>query len=168
MFTHKPEFALSSKTNIMANNAAIEAAVASLQGSNAINFAATAKEFKIDRNTLRRRYNGQSVSREEAIARCAMKLSPEQEEVLVRHIVELTNRGTPPSSRIVKNFAEEMIGDFLGGQWTKRFIKRHQSRLKSIYLRSMDHTRQKAECRPHFVKFYRLVGSDPSYINSIC
>ena len=164
MITHKSEFVLSLKINIMVNNAAIELAIAALESSEIINFTATAKEFEIDRNKLRRRYYGQCVPKEEAMARCAMKLSPEQEEVLVRHIIELTNRGTPPSTRIVKNFAEEMIRDYIGEQWIKRFIKRHQSRLKSIYLRSMDHQRQKAEFRPHFIEFYRLVSSNPLHI----
>ena len=158
MITHKPEFILSLKIHIMVNNEAIDAAVAFLESSEKPNFKKAAKKFVVDRNTLRRRYKGESVSHKEAVARCSMKLSPEQEEVLVRHIIDLTNRGTPPSPRIVKNIAEEMIADYLGKLWIGRFLKRHESRLKCIYLRSMDHLRQKAEFRPHFVEFYRLVN----------
>ena len=116
MITHKPEFILSLKIHIMVNNEAIDAAVAFLESSEKPNFKKTAKKFMVDRNTLRRRYKGKSISYKEAITRCSMKLSPEQEEVLVCYIIDLINWGIPPSPCIVKNFAEEIIADYLNKQ----------------------------------------------------
>ena len=114
MITHKSEFILSLKIHIMVNNEAIDAAVAFLESSEKPNFKKAAKKFVVDCNTLQRQYKGESVSYKEAVTRCSMKLLSEQEEVLVCHIIDLTNRGIPPSPCIVKNIAEEMIADSLG------------------------------------------------------
>ncbi|KAL5316020.1 hypothetical protein ACEPPN_016894 [Leptodophora sp. 'Broadleaf-Isolate-01'] len=41
-------------------------------------------------------------------------LTDEQEEVLIKHINRMTERGMPPTSQIVKNLAEEIIGKPVG------------------------------------------------------
>ena len=42
------------------------------------------------------------------------RLTNAQESVLIRQINFLTNRGLPPTSRIARNMAEEMIGERVG------------------------------------------------------
>ena len=140
--------------------------MAFLESSETVNYSETARDFKVDRVTLRRRFLSISTSKKEAAIHCSGKLSPEQENTLVQHIIKLTNRGTPPSPHIIKNFAEEMIQGSIGQQWTTRFIRRHESDLKSTYLHPIDHARQRAEYKPHFIKFYRLVSSNWAYNDS--
>ena len=142
----------------MGYNEDIEAAVAFLKSSNTIDYSKTTRDFKVNHITLHRRYLGISASKQEGHTYSSRKLSLEQEKTLINNIIKLTNRGTPPTAYIIKNFAEEMIQEPLGKQWTTRFIRHHQNSLKSIYLHSMDHARQKAEYKPHFAEFYQLVG----------
>lgn len=63
----------------------------------------------------------------------------------------------PPRASIVRNLAEEMIGRRVGKNWTGSFVKRYETRLKSLYLRSIDKDRVKAEYTPVFDLFYSLV-----------
>jgi hypothetical protein len=53
----------------------------------------------------------------------------------------------------VKNLAEEIIHDELGINWVSRFIRRHQDRLKSVYLRTINHKRKVADNTYHFRHF---------------
>ena len=58
---------------------------------------------------------------------------------------------------MVKNFAEEMIGRSVGMNWVSDFCRRHQSELKSLYLRNIEHLRVKGEYGPTYKLFYDLV-----------
>ena len=62
----------------------------------------------------------------------------------------------PPTSRIVKNMAEEIRGGEVNKNWTANFVKRHQGRLKSLYLRNIDNLRAQAEYEPMFKHFFDL------------
>ena len=76
---------------------------------------------------------------------------------MIHLIISLTDRGLPPTSRIIRNLAEELLGGPVGKNWTGDFIKRHKDRLKSLYLRNIDSQRHKAEYKPSFKQFYDLV-----------
>ena len=82
----------------------------------------------------------------------------------MQYIIQLTSRDTPPSPQTVKNMAEELSGTSVGKSWTNRFLKRHKNWLKSIYFRSIDHLRQKADYIPHITEFYKLVGQNFSLV----
>jgi hypothetical protein len=84
-------------------------------------------------------------------------LTSNQEEELIKVINDLSFRGLPPTSSIVRNLAEEMVSRLVGKNWTGQFIKRHKARLKSIYLRNMDNMRVKAEYGPMIQLFFRMV-----------
>lgn len=58
---------------------------------------------------------------------------------------------------MVRNLAEEMIQKPVGKNWTGQFVKRHQSRLTSLYLRNIDNQRVKAEYAPLIKQSYDLV-----------
>ena len=75
----------------MGYNEDIEAAVAFLESSETVNFSETARDFKIDRVTLHRRFLDISTSKKETAIHYSGKLSPEQENVLVQHIIKLTD-----------------------------------------------------------------------------
>ena len=121
------------------------------------NFNATANKHNLLRTTLRARFYNIHTSRAEAASLYSRRLTDAQEEVLVGHINRLTNRGIPPTTQMVRNFAEEMIQDDVGQCWTSDFVKRHKDRLHSQYLRTIDKKRFKAETTALFQGFYDKV-----------
>jgi hypothetical protein len=66
------------------------------------------KQFQINRSTLSRRHRGKTTSQAEYISNVSRALSDIQEDTLVLVINKYTARGIPPTSIIVKNFAEEL------------------------------------------------------------
>ena len=149
----------------MTHNARIEAALADLESQDIPNYAATARKYGVNRITLARRWRGEQGTREEATATSRLLLNPLQEEELVQYILKLTRQGTSPTPHIVKNIAEELVGKSIGEDWTHRFIKRHDNRLHSIYLKSIDKIRQKADYKPYLAEYYRLVTCSGAYIS---
>ena len=68
------------------------------------------KKHGVVRSTLTRRYRRETQSREEqAIAQ--QKLTPQQEEELVKYIEELTARYIPPTREMIANFASAVAQD---------------------------------------------------------
>ena len=138
-------------------DARIELAIADLKRQDKPNIMGTAKKYGLNESTLRRRYKGQNLSHRAATSEYRQRLTFTQEEVLIGQINRLTDRGLPPTSQIVKNLAEEMIGSPIGKNWTGQFVKRYKSRLQSLYLRNIDKDRTNAEYAPMFKQFYDLV-----------
>ena len=141
----------------MTHNARMEAAMAELDAQLQPNFSAVAKNWLLERTTLAKRWRGQTMSREEANSEYRQLLTNAQEEALIARINHLTDRCMPPTSRIVKNMAEEIRGGEVNKNWTAHFVKRHQGRLKSLYLRNIDNLRAQAEYEPMFQHFFDLV-----------
>ena len=139
------------------HDARIELAIAHLKRQEKPNIMGTAREYGLVESTLRRRFKGQIMSRQAANSIHRQNLTLVQEEVLIGQINRLTDRGLPPTSRIVKNLAEEMIGHPVGKNWTGQFVKRYPDRLHSVYLRNIDKERTNAEYAPMFKQFYDLV-----------
>ena len=122
------------------------------------NFSAITQDFpSTDRHTLRWRFEGIQTSRREAHSIHHQNLSIEEEEQLIITINKLTARGLPPTSQMVRNLAEEMISRAVGKNWTGQFVKRHQNRLESIYLRNIDNIRTQSEYTPMIKLFFDLV-----------
>lgn len=138
----------------------LEAALASLSLQEAPNIRATAREFGVIESTLRRRFRGQTVSARQARFETHNRLSKAQEKALINQINHLTDRGIPPTTKMVKIFAEEIIKDSVGKNWVGAFVKRYQTELKSIYLRNMNSDRMKAKYASIFKHFYDLVSDD--------
>ncbi|RDL32578.1 uncharacterized protein BP5553_09034 [Venustampulla echinocandica] len=63
----------------------------------------------------------------------------------------------PPTPRIVRNLAEEIIKDYVNKNWASTFVRRHRDELKSVYLRNIDNQRRKAEYLPLFEFFFKLL-----------
>lgn len=138
--------------------ASIDEALAELRLQEAPVVRATARKFGVVESTLRRRFKCQTVSVRQSRALLQQLLSPAQERALILQINRMTDRGLPPTPRMIRNFAEEMIQAPVGKNWAGRFVKRHQSELKSIYLRNMDSQRVKAEYAPVFKQFFDRVS----------
>jgi hypothetical protein len=144
----------------MVNEDVIQKALADLEAQEAPNYRATAKKYGIHHTTLLRRFKHQSVSRKIAVSLYGKRhLTDAQEEVLIRRINTLADRGMPPTPQILRNLVEEAIKDEIGVHWVNRFCERHQDRIKSVYLRAMDKNRQFADNTRHYEHFYQTVSS---------
>ena len=138
-------------------SALVDAAVTAFQRGEFTDYSKAARHFKCDRTAVSKRIRGLTKTRKEATHFYYAALTIEQEEVLIRHINHLTDRGMPPTSSIVKNLAEEIRGREVGKNWVGQFVKRHKSRLKSQYLRNIDNIRVGAEYAPMFELFFAIV-----------
>ena len=90
------------------------AAFAALDLQETRNYSKVAKKCELERTTLANRYKGQTVSRKVFLSESRQCLTEAQEEALIEQINKLTDNHIPPTSQMVKNFAEEMIGREVG------------------------------------------------------
>jgi hypothetical protein len=141
-----------------ANSKRIDAAIAAIRRGEFSDYASAAAEYECHPSAVSRRIRGLTKSREAATSLWRQCLTSEQEEVLIQRINDLTNRGMPPTSQIVKNLAEEIRGAGVGKNWVGQFVKRHGIKLKSLYLRNIDNLRAGAEYAPMFQLFFSVVS----------
>ena len=98
------------------------------------NFTAIARDFPpVNCQTLKRWFYGQQNSQAEAISQSRKNLTTIEEEELIKHINMLTDHGLQPTSAMVQNIAEEMIGWAVGKNWTGQFVKRYKDWLQSVF-----------------------------------
>ena len=153
-FLHLPSFF----SHKMVNEAAISAAIADLKTQTTPNYGATAKKYNISRDTLRRRYKGETTSRSEAHLEAQGLLSNAHEKALVERINILSARGIPPTPAVVRNLVIELTGALVGEHWVSRFVERHRDQLYSVYLDSIDYSRRVADNIKHFSHYFMLVS----------
>jgi hypothetical protein len=146
-----------SHVNSMAHDARIAEAITDLQSQDRPNIAATARKYRIARETLSKRFRGKTGSNQQANSYVRQQLTQPQEETLIEYVNKLNDRGFPPTPQILKNIAESIAKTSLGPNWVARFCKRHHTRLASIYLRTIDHKRKLADNSQHFEHFFSLV-----------
>jgi hypothetical protein len=144
--------------NKSTHNDRMELALADLKQQEKPNVLHTAKKISLAESTLRKRWQGKSMSQQAANSEYKQRLTDAQETMLVQQINRLTDRGLPPTSSIVRSLAEEMIQGPVGKNWTGGFVRRNKDKLISLYLRNIDSQRTKAEYPPMFKYFYTLVG----------
>ena len=137
----------------MVNEADVQLALADLALQEQLNYTSIARKYNIPRTTLWHRHKGQSVSHQEAHSIYQKHLTNVQEETILAHIGNLTDRGLPPTPKILGNIVEEMIRQPIGQNWVYRFCQKYQDRIKSKYLRAIDQQRQIADNSPYFKHF---------------
>jgi hypothetical protein len=98
----------------MINEQDIQKALAEVESSLDPNYTEIAKKYGLERSTLSRHARGKTTSREDFQSQVHQCLTDAQERVLIHQINRLTERGIPPTSQMVKNFVEEMIGRAVG------------------------------------------------------
>src|SRR5580692_5995260 len=141
----------------MSHNERIDLALASLERQLLPNYNGTAKEFNVHRTTLMCRHKGISTSREQATSEHKKCLTNTQEATLISVINKLSIRGLLPTTQIVKNLAEEIIGRKVNKNWMAHFVHRYRDQLKSLYLRNIDSLQAKSEYGPLYRHFFDLV-----------
>jgi hypothetical protein len=129
----------------MVDERTMELALAEMNAELEPNATAISKNWGLERTTLKKRWLGQTTSRATYLSERRQRLTNEQEEQLIYQINRLTDRGMPPTSQMIKNFAKEIIGDKVRKNWIGQFVQRHQRELKSLYLRNIDNLRVKGE-----------------------
>ena len=142
----------------------MDAAISDLNSQITPNFSATAKKYKINRSTLVRRYKGVTRSRSKIASETKRLLTDTQERVLIDYCTKLSNRGIHPTPQILRNLVEEIIKHPVGEAWIRRFQKRHDTELASVYLRSIDQSRKIADNTRHFESYFTTVRSPSSFI----
>lgn len=134
----------------------IEAALLACDAASSLNYSKIAREYGVNRSTLSRRHRG--ATRSEAVFHESQQiLSSQQELQLVEYINKLSARGTPPTTIMVRNFAAEIAGEYVGKNWVYRFIDRHEEELKSVWLQGLDLNRKKAESWQNINHYFQLV-----------
>jgi Tc5 transposase DNA-binding domain len=135
----------------------IEHAVAFLKAQDQINYAAAARLCGVKPTALRRRFLGVTISKPQAHAETHQLLTPAQEKVLLGYIDRMTNKHIPPTTQIIRNLVEELLGEAVGKNWAAGFIQRHKDYICSVYLRPLDKARVASENAAMFTHFYTLV-----------
>ena len=144
--------------NNYAKSDVIDKAVDSIRSGEFLNASQAAAHFGCDRTSISKRLKGQTCHKAHADSVGRQCLTDLQERELIRRINDLSESQMPPTSRIVRNFAEELKGKSVGKNWVGQFVARHKSELKSMYLRNIDNLRVAAEYEPMFQLFYDNVS----------
>jgi hypothetical protein len=127
------------------NEADIQLAISVLKSNQIQSSLRAAATFNVPRSTLRNRRAGKPARRD-----CqpnSKKLSQTEEEVIVRYILDLDQRGFAPTYAAVRDMADRILatrgGGQVGVQWPRNFVKRTDS-LTTRFNRAYD--RQRALC----------------------
>jgi hypothetical protein len=143
--------------SISTKSIAIDAAVAAIKRGEFPDYSSVARIFGCDCTSISKRIRLLTRIWKEADSFSRQCLTDTQEQVLIDRINYLSERQMPPTSYIVKNFAEEIRGESVGKNWTGQFIQRYRKVLKSMYLRNIDNLRVSAEYALVFELFYNTV-----------
>jgi Tc5 transposase DNA-binding domain/helix-turn-helix, Psq domain len=143
----------------MTNTEAIEQAISALKSGDCATITDAAKLYQVNRSTLSRRFNGKTVSRQEAASIYTRHLSNTQEQAIITWINGLANRGLPPTPQMIRNEVQYVLKCDIGMNWVTKFYKRHSSTIISKYLKGIDKARYIAENKAYFNNYYQQVRS---------
>ena len=107
---------------------------------------AAAKAYDIPRSTLRDRIDGMASRRDSTPN--SQKLTPKEEEAIVKYLLDLDSRGLPPRPQVVQEMADLLLAKRdaspVGKNWTTNFIKR-RTEIKTKFSRKYDYKRALCE-----------------------
>ncbi|KAI0993429.1 hypothetical protein K3495_g14755 [Podosphaera aphanis] len=120
---------------------------------------AAASEFDVPLSTLNSRVTEKSSPRR-AAAEAQQRLSKEQEDYLVRWIIQLDRSKEAPSHIRVREMAAKILeigGDVkpLGKRWVNKFLTRH-TQVKGMIGKPLDRSRVEASTQDAICQFYTL------------
>jgi len=116
-------------------------------------YSQVAKKHCVDRCTLARRHQGRNQPHRLA----HLSLHPQHEAELVRYIKTLTERRTPPTRVMIRNFASSLVGRDVSESWVTRFINRNSTHLISRWQTGMDRNRHKADSGAKYSLYFDLL-----------
>jgi transcriptional regulator with XRE-family HTH domain len=90
-------YTTTSTMDISTTNDRIELAIGALNSQKGLSFKAAAIEYRVDRLTLARRFNGKCLSRTAATLIYHQNLTDVEEDTLISYINSLTDRFIPPT-----------------------------------------------------------------------
>ena len=130
--------------------------VKSTPSGDKIPWSKIADKHGVVRSTLTRNATGQTRPHEDAaIAQC--KITPQQEEELVKYIEGLKERHLPPTRQMIQNFATEITGDEVSESWVTRFLNRHLDRLIVKWSDPMTAERHNAESYNKYKEYFDIL-----------
>ena len=119
------------------------------------NISAAARIYEVPRTTLIDRHHGIQMKAEKRAA--GLKLSANEEESLIKWILDLAKRGLPPRPSLVRHMANHLLSQHGNQQVSERWVYRLVNRrveLKSRFSRRYNYERAKCEdikiIREHF------------------
>ena len=121
--------------------ARMQKALTELRESDTPNFTVVAETHKLVRTTLSRRFYKQTRSRHDFIEQESRLLTDAQEDQILLEIDRWSKKGLYFTPRILRNMVEELLGGPIGDNWVGRFVERHSSSIKSLYLKGFDRER---------------------------
>lgn len=117
-----------------------------------------ADTYSVSRTTLRRRRNGITARRDYTPK--AQNLTPLEEEVITKYILDLDSRGFPPRLEAVRAMANLLLSKRdappVGKNWPSNFVRRAPE-LKTCLNRAYDRQRAKCEDPVIITKWFDLV-----------
>ena len=137
----------------------IDAAIAELDNSKVVNYAATARKYNIDRTTLSKRHRGKTRSRAEFLSDELQLLTTAEEAALCAYMEALSKRGLHLTPAMTKTIAEERVRHEISKNWIYGFLERNSEDLTSIYLHDFDRKRHLADSVVNISQFYEIVSN---------
>ena len=117
-----------------------------------------ARIYKVPYKTLCRRIQGMPARSD--ISPNSRKLTKLEEEVIVRHILDLDSRAFPPRRSDVEDMANRLLAERdsgrVGKNWTSNFVRR-QPQLSTRFTRKIDYQRVKCEDPNAYNAWFQLV-----------
>ena len=133
------------------------AAIESLKPGKHFTYTEIAKRFGVSRSTLSRRARNKTQSMAQKLENQQI-LNATQEATLVQYIQDLSARGLPPTSHMIRNFASEIAGKYVGTCWPLRFIERHKLDLISRWTSGINASRRRADSAFKYALYFKLLA----------
>ncbi|KNG45663.1 pogo transposable [Stemphylium lycopersici] len=121
-----------------------------------LSYEKCAAKFGVVASTLRRRHKGGQGSRAAKNVN-QRALSSQQEQVLIKHIEELTARRIPPTRDMIRNFASAIARKEVSEAWVTRFINRNKDTVIPKWASAMDAVRHKADSYTKYRMYFDLI-----------
>ncbi|EED14978.1 conserved hypothetical protein [Talaromyces stipitatus ATCC 10500] len=132
-------------------------ALRSLDPGGKPNISLFARTYSVDASNLRRRFLRLTGPKQVQYDNQRV-LNHGQSQAFIKYINQLTEKGLPPTNRMLANFAEDICGKKPGKNWATRCLKSHSDQLISRYSTGLDMDRKNADKAWKYVLYFELLG----------
>jgi hypothetical protein len=128
-----------------------------------VSIRSIALKYNVNKDTLRARLDPNHVSIDD-FNTTKQALSPTQEDVLVRWVIEMANRNLALQPSVIREKAQLIAratkpGIFIHPRWIDRFLTRHQDRLSCHWSRPLDKVRALSATREAIDGYFNIYKS---------